>query len=120
MSDETPANVTVTWDRDPASGEDIVIVSPSVVQVRPGQRIRFIRAGTVPGRMRLTFKDKTFFGTASPDFAVTGAVQEGDGDVSVKEIPYRTTYECELFDPAGKKIAGNRVDAGGAVEPVKN
>jgi hypothetical protein len=120
MPDQSPVNVTVTWNRDAATGEDVVIVSPPVVQVRPGQRIRFIRAGTVPGRMRLTFKDRTFFGTANPEFEATGAVHEGDGDVSVKEIPYRTTYECELFDPGGQRIAGSRVDAGGAVEPEKN
>jgi hypothetical protein len=120
MPVQAPVTVTVSYDLDPHTKQPVVTVTPPVIKVSPGQAIRFRRAGGMTGKMRVTFKDKDFFGSTNPQFAASGAFHEGDGDVSVKSMPTRTTYLCELLDASGKRIAQSQKDAGGAVEPVKN
>jgi hypothetical protein len=119
MPDKPPVTVTLTYDKDPQTGQPKVTVDPDVIKVRPGQAIHFERLGGLTGEMHVTFEDKDFFEGGHPRFAATGAFHEGDGDVRVKTIPRRTTYRCELFDANGKSIAQSKKDAGGAVELEK-
>ena len=119
MADQPAATVIVSYEIDTGTGQPVVTVTPSVVMVRPGQSIHFRRAGGLPGKMRLTFKDKDFFDSDNGQFASSGAFHEGDGDVRVKSLPGRTTYLCELLDANGRTIAQSPKDGGGAVEPVK-
>lgn len=115
-----PVTVILAYDVDPQSGQPVVKVTPAVIQVSPGQAIKFKRAGVMRGTMRVTFKDKDYFEGGDSQFAATGAFHEGDADVHVKTLPARTTYVCELLDPAGHRIAQSLTNTGGAVEPVQN
>jgi hypothetical protein len=112
------AIVIVSYDVDADTQEWVVTVTPSVVQVTPGQAIHFRRGGNMPGTLRLTFKDKAYFDSDAAHFASTGAILESDGGVRVKALPGRTTYLCELVDANGRTIAQSPEDGGGAVEPV--
>jgi hypothetical protein len=113
MPDLPVVNVTLTWNTKPGSSEPVVIVDPAVIQVSPGQSIHFIRAGNAPGRMRVTFQDKDFVDCRD------GIFQEGDGDVTVKDITRRTTFLCELLDANGNPIARSPVNGGGTADPEK-
>jgi len=119
MPVQTPAIVTLSYDRD-STNQIVVVVSPPVIQVSPGQVIRFTRSDSLPGTLRITFKDKDFFSCNNPHFHVDGAFHEGDGEVKVTSIPRRTTYACDLLDADGNRIGGSREDGGGAVEPERN
>ena len=114
MSDHT---VTVTYHKNPKPGQPKVEVNPSLIQVSPGQTIKFVRGDTNDGTLRITFADRQFFATGKPEFAGSGVFHEKDGDVRVKEIPRRTKYVCELLDAAGHSIARSEANGGGAAEP---
>ena|SRR5882672_6067750 len=120
MNPHAAVTVTVTYDVDPHTSQPAVTVTPPVIKVSPGQAIHFRRAGQMAGKLRITFQDKDLFSSSNPQFAVTGAFNEGDGDVHVKSMPRHTTYLCELLDANGNQIARSPYNAGGAVEPVKN
>lgn len=114
MADHT---VRLTYDKDPVTSRPKVTVTPFLIRVRPGDTIRFQRAGQLQGSMRVTFKDKGFFATSNPQFAATGKFLEGDGDVRVNAKPTPTTYRCELLDANGNSIAQSEENQGGAIEP---
>jgi hypothetical protein len=118
MTTQDIVTVTIKWEQDPATGQDVVVATPSVVEVTAGQTIRFRRARDgLEGTMRLTFEDKNFFDTGNPEFAATG-VHEGNGDVRVNMIPSPTRCNCELLDARGRVIAQSST-GGVQVEPVK-
>lgn len=120
MTTRGTVTVTLKWELDPATGQDVVVATPSIVEVTAGQAIRFQRApGGPAGTMRLTFEDKHFFDTGNPQFAASGVFHEGDGDVCVKTIPSPTRYKCELLDANGGVIATSPETGGGDVKPVR-
>jgi hypothetical protein len=114
MKTET-VTVTVRYDGSTPPKAD-----PAVVGVVPGDAIQFVfERGAVNGKMRVTFPEKQFFGTDNPLFAGSGIFHEGDGLVRVGELPYRTTYVCQMLDENDVVIASSDDKGGGAVEPVK-
>ena len=117
MPGQTVVDVTVTYDIDPATGRELVLVNPDVLAVGEGDIIRFRRAGRMKGTMRVTFAAPQFFRTGRPEFATNGVFLEGDGDVEVTSQPTRTAIKCELIDQNGRMIAQSLENGGAAVEP---
>ena len=110
--------VTIAYDLDPTTGQPLVLVTPHVIRVTPGQAIQFQRAGAMIGKLRVTFEHKHCFETGNPQFAASGVFHEGDGEVRVMTLPGPTTYQCELLDENGGLVAQSTKTGGGSVEPV--
>jgi len=93
--------------------------TPETIKVRPGQTIAFgLAPGSMTGKIRIRFADRTFFATSREHFKQDGIFHDGEGPVKVTApLPGRTTYQCELLDDQGKVIAESKENQGGGVVP---
>ena|SRR5215471_3916173 len=91
---------------------------PFQVRVKPGHTIAFhLGPGSPNGTFRVTFRDRQFFSGPDGNFALTGVVHQGAGDVKVvAALSGPTTYHCELVDQQGNVIAQSNENQGGGGE----
>jgi hypothetical protein len=83
---------------------------PNPIQVRRGQTIAFQKADdSVPGKIKITFRNPEIFSTASTD---------GSREVSVTGLPLVTTYHCQLLGPNDEPLAESEENQGGDIEPA--
>jgi hypothetical protein len=93
--------------------------TPPSISVRPGDTITFhLAPNSMPGTIRVRFRDRQFFSTQQAHFAADGIFRQGDGVVHVSHaLSAPTTYHCELVDANGNVLAQSH-EAGGDVIPA--
>src|SRR5436305_15036916 len=106
-------------DVTPMYSSNTFQATPQSIRVDPGDTINFHLAPTSRvGTIRIRFRDRHFFHTPKPNFAMDGVFHGGDGSVRVASVlTGPTTYHCELLDASGAVIAQS-TENGGDVLPA--